>query len=152
MEELSIADYATGNLFPVRNVCGNALCFIDHGSSYLELRWYYSEPTTIFVRAGVNPETGEVEQDFVMGRDLLLEALRSGTGSAFPVIGEGNVMCQVLPNARALIAISFNEGFIVLAQRNELTEWVMGTYAHVPQDREEKVLDLDRLVAQLLYK
>lgn len=152
MEDLSIADYATGNLFPVRNVCGDGDCPKDHGMSMLELRWYYSEPTTIFARAGVDPRTGVEEETFIMGRDLLLQALRSGTGTGFPVVGEGNVLCQVLPDARALLAISFNEGLIVLAHRNELTEWVMGTYAHVPQSRESDVLDLDRVVAQLLYK
>ncbi|HEU0252826.1 MAG TPA: hypothetical protein VFR12_07305 [Pyrinomonadaceae bacterium] len=154
MEErnLSIADYATGTLFPVRNVCADVLCNTDHGRSVLELRWYYSEPITIFARAGIDPATEEAEQDFVVGRDLMLEALRSGTGTGFPVVGEGNVMCQVLKDNRAVIAIGFNEGYIVLADRNALTEWLMGTYVHVSPAREEQVLDLDRVIAQLLYK
>jgi hypothetical protein len=149
--EKTIAGYATGTLFPVRNVCGDPACPVDHGRSILELRWYYSEPTTIFARAGEDNQTN-VPQEFVVGRELMLQALRAGTGSGFPVVGEGNVMCQVLKDARAVIAIAFNEGYIVLANRNELTEWLMGTYVHVPPDQEEKVLDLDRLIGQLLYK
>ena len=151
MENLSIADYATGTLFPVRNVCGDATCQYDHGRSVLEQRWYYSEPTTIFAQAGEDSQTDR-PQDFIVGRELLLTALRSGTGTGFPVVGEGNVICQVLKDNRAVIAIGFNEGYILLAERNALTEWLMGTYVHVPPDQEEKVLDLDRLIGQLLYK
>lgn len=148
---LSIADYATGTLFPVRNVCGDATCRYDHGRSVLELRWYYSEPLAVFAFTGEDSITGH-PQDFMCSRELLLEALRAGTMAGFPVVGEGNVMCQVLRDNRAVIAISFNEGYIVLAERNALTEWLMGTYAHVPQDKEEQTLDLDRVVAQLLYQ
>jgi hypothetical protein len=148
--EISIAAYATGTLFPVRNVCLTPGCFTDHGNSILELRWYYSEPLTVFVQAEADTQTG-VPQDFVVGRELLLEALRSGTGTGFPVVGEGNVMCQVLKDNRSAIAIGFNEGYCVLADRNALTEWLMGTYVHVPPDREEKVLDLDRVINRILY-
>ena len=153
MEEqtLSIADYATGTLFPVRNVCGDSLCMTDHGRSTLELRWYYSEPTTVFAFSDGDSRTG-APQDFVVSRELLLTALRSGTGTGFPVVGEGNVMCQVLKDNRATIAIAFNEGYIILAERNALTEWLMGTYVHVPPALEADVLDLDRVIAQLLYK
>ncbi len=153
VEDLSIADYATGTLFPVRNRCTNPLCEQgqDHGRSVLELRWYYSEPTTVFARAGVDA-SGDAEQDFITSRELLLTALRAGTGSGFPVVGEGNVMCQVLSDNRAVIAIGFNEGYIILAERNALTEWLMGTYVHVPPEREEQVLNLDHVIAQLLYK
>lgn len=149
MENLSIADYATGTLFPVRNVCHNPGCMVDHGNSTLELRWYYSEPIAIF---GVSDENlAGVKQDFICSRDLLLTALRSGTGTGFPVVGEGNVMCQVLRDNRSIMALSFND-YIVLISRTELTEWLMGTFAHVPADQEEKLLDLDRLAAELLYK
>jgi len=151
MENLSIADYATGTLFPVRNVCGDSRCMVDHGRSILQLRWYYSEPTTVFALAGEDAETS-TPQDFIVGRELLLTALRSGTGTGFPVVGEGNVMCQVIKNNRSAIAIGFNEGFIILADRNALTEWLMGTYVHVPPDKEEAILDLDRVIAELLYR
>lgn len=152
MEEksLTIAEYATGHLFTVRNVCGDVLCMKDHGRSVLELRWYYSEPTTVFAFTDGDSRTN-VRQDFVLSRELLHTALRSGTGTGFPVVGEGNVMCQVLADNRSVIAIGFNEGYIVLAERNALTEWLMGTYVHVPPDQEERILDLDRVIAQLLY-
>jgi hypothetical protein len=151
MEDLSIADYATGTAFPVRNVCQNPFCFQDHGHSMLTLKWSYSEPTTVFAFSDGDANTNEA-QDFVTSRELLLTGLRSGTGTGFPVIGEGNVMCQVLSDNRALMALAFNGGYLVLIERNALTEWLMGTYAHVPSDQEERVLDLDRVVAQLLYK
>lgn len=152
MDERSytIEEYATGTLFPVRNRCASPICIADHGRSVLELRWYYSEPTTVFARSGEDSQSNEV-QEFLTSRELLLTALRSGTGTGFPVVGEGNVMCQVLKDNRAVIAIGFNEGYIVLAERNALTEWLMGTYVHVPSDQEEKVLDLDHVIAQLLY-
>lgn len=153
MEEksLTISEYATGTLFQVRNVCGDPLCRFDHGRSVLELRWYYSEPTTVFAFTDGDARTND-RVDFVVGRELLLEALRAGTGTGFPVVGQGNVMCQVLADNRAVIAIGFNEGYIILAERNALTEWLMGTYVHVPPNKEEQVLDLDRVIAQLLYK
>lgn len=152
MEEksLTISEYATGTLFQVRNVCGDPLCRFDHGRSVLELRWYYSEPTTVFAFTDGDSQTNE-RQDFVTSRELLLTGLRAGTSAGFPVVGEGNVLCQVLADNRALMGIGFNEGYIVLIERSSLTEWLMGTYAHVPSDREEQILDLDRLVAQLLY-
>ena len=150
-DEKTIAGYATGTLFPVRNRCASPICFADHGSSILELKWFYSEPTTVFARAGEDSQT-DIPQEFVVSRELLLEALRSGTGSGFPVVGEGNVMCQVLKNNRNVIALGFNEGYIILVERVALTEWLMGTYVHVPPDQEEKVLDIDRVIGQLLYQ
>ena len=151
MENLSIADYASGTLFPVRNVCVDPLCTFDHGSSVLQLRWYRNEPTTIFAIAGEDSQTNQI-QEFVTSREFLYEALHAGTDKGFPVIGEGNVMCQVLKDARALIAIGFNEVYVILANRNDLTEWLMGTYVHVRRDQEESVLEIDRLIGQLLYK
>lgn len=153
MEEktYSIADLATGTLFPVRNICDDASCRFDHGMSALELKWFYSEPTTVFARSDESTDTG-TRQDFVVSRELLLQGLRSGTGSGFPVVGEGNVMCQVLRDNRSLICISFNEGYLVLAERASLTEWLMSTYVHVPPALEVDILDIDRVIAQLLYK
>ncbi len=147
MENISIEQYAGGTLFPALNTC---LEGHDHGRSLLELRWHYSEPTTVFAYAGLNPLTGDFEQTFVVSRDLLLQALRSGASAGYPVVGVGNVTCKVMRNAKTMLSIRFNEGYTILVDRDSLTAWITGTFVHVPANREEQVLDMDFQIQQLL--
>jgi hypothetical protein len=146
----SIAEYALGVQMNVLRSCEEGHVHAEWGTAIVMLRWYYSEPTTIFAFANVDPFTGEAQEEFVFGRDLLMTALRSGTSAGFPVIGEGNVTLKVNSEMAHLISFRFNGGFTFLAHRDALTEWITGTYQHVPYHREEMVLDIDATIQQLL--
>lgn len=141
MFQLSIAEYATGVLVPTFTTCREY--HADHGWMIgTVLKWYYSEPTTVFGSVG--------DQEFAVCRDLMMQGLRAGAKSGFPRIGTGHVQFQVLPMVKTNIAILLGDQHTLVMDRDLLTSWCTGTFTHVPADREEKVLDIDATIKQLL--
>lgn len=139
--ELTIADYTAGTEFTALSTCRSfhvPNCAIQ---TKFKLQWFYSEPTTVFGIAGHGEE-------FVTSREVMLEAIRSGSKVGFPLVGEGNVKYQVMPWNNCIIAILFNEFYTVLVDRDALTDWITGTLKHAPLDREESILDIEGSLKQ----
>lgn len=140
MQNGSIADYATGALFPTVYRCARE--HVHQGT--LSLRWFYSEPITVFA-------ISNEREEFMFSRDVLRDALRVGSSAGYPVVGQGNVTFKVLRENKTMISIHFNGGKELIADRDQLIAWVQGTYVHVPDETKEcAIMDMDAVIKQLL--
>ncbi len=97
------------------------------------------------VRATFRTSEGDV--NWVFARELLAEGLRKPAGDGDIAVwpsknSSGDVFCLSLssPNGQALME----------APRDEIEEFLMRTYTVVPAGSESGMIDIDRLIDQLL--
>lgn len=130
----------------------------DHGSGFAELTWVKNDPLAVSVSAlsrfGVALpllDNNRPASTFYVARDTLHTAVRSGRSYGCPVVGQGNVTCQVLENHITTLAIRWSRrGFIMWVDRDTLSRWIDETYTIVPVSIEDERCNVDAIISRIL--
>ena len=128
----------------------------NHGVGFCELQWFQKDPIAVGGTAFQMDGTPIVMKDpthspsFVVARDVIHTAVRSGRSYGCPVVGEGNVTLKVMQKNVTTLSIRWQDGYIMLVDRDVVSRWIDETYTIVGANAEDKIIDIDAILTKIL--
>jgi hypothetical protein len=139
--------------FPCIHTCDS---MHEHGVGYAEMLWLKSDPLAVSVSAldkhgsPIQFKNPNHVHYFVVARDNLWTAVRSGRSYGCPVIGEGDVTCRVLPQSVITLAIRWGAGYSMLVDRDLVSNWIDESYTVIGKNAESDVINIDQILKRIL--